>query len=175
MSVRTALTVVSCALLLVLSPAVTRGQDVAGPSLKAAVIYRFALFATWPPAVLAPSAPLMMCVAGDANVRAALERTVQSLTVDNRPITVAAVHPDRPSPECHILYISAMSSAQTARLVTAVSNTPVLTMSDLDGFNEMGGIAELFYEAGGIRFTIDRDAVQRSGLQLSSRLLGLSR
>lgn len=175
MSVRTAVSVALCALFFVSCFAVTRAQDVVGPSLKAAVIYRFALFATWPPSALAPTAPLTMCVAGDGNVRVALERTVNSLTVDDRPIAVATVYPDQPSPRCHILYISAMSSAQAARLVAAVSNTPVLTMSDLEGFNEMGGVAELFYEAGGIRFRIDRDAVQRSGLQLSSRLLGLSR
>lgn len=175
MSVRTAFTVALCALLLVSSPSPAPAQDVVGPSLKAAVIYRFALFATWPASDLPPAAPVRMCVAGDGNVRTALERTVSSLTVDNRPIVVAAVHPDQAPPQCHILYISAMSAAQAARLVTAVRDTPVLTMSDLEGFNKMGGIAELFYEAGGIRFRIDRDAVQRSGLQLSSRLLGLSR
>jgi len=73
------------------------------------------------------------------------------------------------------LYVSAVSSAQAERLVTGLREVPVLTISDLEGFNRMGGIAEFFYEAGQLRFSIRRDAVTQSHLQLSSRLLALAR
>lgn len=74
-----------------------------------------------------------------------------------------------------MLYMSSVSSALAARLVAGLRTVPVLTMSDLEGFNRMGGIAEFFYEAGQLRFSIRIDAVKESHLQLSSRLLQLGR
>jgi hypothetical protein len=165
-----------CAAAAVLSLGITtHAQDVSGPNLKAAYIYRFALFTQWPADVLPPDGPLTMCVVGDTAVRDALERTVDGLTVDKRPIVVAFGQRDRPPETCHMLYMSSVSSALAARLVAGLRTVPVLTMSDLEGFNRMGGIAEFFYEAGQLRFSIRIDAVKESHLQLSSRLLQLGR
>ena len=163
-------------LAVVLLPIATLAQDVSGPNLKAAYIYRFALFAEWPSAALPPGSPLRMCVVGDTAVRDALERTVKGVTVNDRSVLVAFGQPDKPPPLCHILYVSEVSSAQATRLVAGLRGVPVLTISDREGFNKMGGIAEFFYEsAGSLRFSIDLDAVAQSRLQLSSRLLQLSR
>jgi hypothetical protein len=150
-------------------------QDVSGPNLKAAYIYRFALFTEWPADALPPGGPLTMCVVGDPDVRDALERTVRGVTVAGRAVVVAFGQPDTPPPVCHTLYVSAVPSAQAARLVATLREVPVLTISDLEGFNRMGGIAEFFYEAGQLRFSIRPDAVTQSHLQLSSRLIILAR
>lgn len=146
-------------------------QDVSGPNLKAAYIYNFALFTTWPEAVLPPERPITMCVVGDTVMRDALTRAVDGRTVDKRPITVVYGSADRPPASCHMLYMSSISTAQTARLLAGLGKAPVLTMSDLEGFNKMGGIAEFFYEAGNLRFSIRTDVVKDANLQLSSRLL----
>lgn len=159
----------------VLLTLVTMAQDVSGPSLKAAYIYKMALFTEWPLAALPRTAPLTMCVVGDTAVRDALERAVSGLTVDSHTVVVTFGRPDAPLPQCHMVYVSAVSSAETARLLAGLREAPVLTISDLEGFNRMGGIVELFYEAGQLRFSIRRDAVEQSRLQLSSRLLLLAR
>ena len=52
---------------------------------------------------------------------------------------------------------------------------PVLTVSDGKGFSLAGGIIELYVEGGRMRFAINLDAADRSGLRLSSRLLGLAK
>lgn len=166
---------VIAALASVLLTAVVFAQDVSGPNLKAAYIYRFALFTEWPADALPQGGPLTMCVVGDGAVRDALERTVRGVTVANRSVAVAFGQPDKLPPQCHTLYVSGVSSAQAARLVAGLREVPVLTISDLEGFNGMGGIAELFYEAGQLRFSIRTDAVTQSHLQLSSRLILLAR
>ena len=166
---------VAAALASVLLTGVAFAQDVSGPNLKAAYIYRFALFTEWPAAALPQTGPLTMCVVGDPAVRDALERTVRGVTVANRSVVVAFGLPDKPPSPCHTLYISGVSSAQAARIVTGVREVPVLTISDLEGFNRIGGIAELFYEAGQLRFSIRTDAVTQSHLQLSSQLILLAR
>jgi hypothetical protein len=165
----------AAAVALALFTIVLWAQDVSGPNLKAAYIYRFALFTEWPADALPSTGPLTMCVVGDPAVREALERTVRGVTVANRSVAVAFSQPDKLPPQCHTLYVSGVSSAQAARLVAGLRETPVLTISDLEGFNGMGGIAEFFYEAGQLRFSIRPDAVTQSHLQLSSRLILLAR
>jgi hypothetical protein len=176
MAVRRPVVVALCAALAAVAlPRPGWAQDVSGPSLKAAYIYRFALFTEWPAEVLAPGAPLTMCVVGDTAVRDALEQTVRKATGAARPVVVAFGPPDKlPSP-CHTLYVSGVSSAQAARALAGVRQLPVLTMSDIEGFNRMGGIAEFFFEAGQLRFAIRPDAVAQSHLQLSSLVLRLAR
>jgi len=154
---------------------VASAQDVAGVNLKAAAIYRFVPFAEWPADVLPPSAPLTICVVGDPAMRDALERTIKTAKSPRRQIVVAFGTPDKPPAPCHVLYVSGVSQSQTSRLVAGVRDLPVLTMSDLEGFNRLGGITEFFFEAGQIRFSIRLDAVTQSHLQLSSQLLKLAR
>ena len=56
-----------------------------------------------------------------------------------------------------------------------IRKQPVLTVSDGNGFAAAGGIIELYVDKGRMRFAINLDAVEQSGLNLSSRLLGLAR
>lgn len=176
MSTRRRLVVALCAAVAVFLPAPgASAQDVAGPSLKAAYIYRFALFTEWPAGTLPETGPLTMCVVGDPDVRDALERAVRGVTVADRTVAVTFDRRGAPSSPCQVLYVSAVSSAQAARLVAGVNEERVLTISDLAGFNRIGGIAEFFYEAGQLRFAIEPEAVKQSGLLLSSRLLQLAR
>jgi hypothetical protein len=56
-----------------------------------------------------------------------------------------------------------------------IKTLPVLSVSDGKGFSQSGGIIELYVEGGRMRFAINVDAAERSGLHLSSRLLGLAK
>lgn len=148
-------------------------QDVTEPALKAAFIYNFVQFTEWPAAPAAAD-PFVMCVLGDGAVGDALERTVKGREVKGHPILVlratapAAKHP------CHVLYVSGNMANQRTPLIAAVRDTPVLTMSDIEGFGEVGGIVQFFFEHGQLRFRIQRDSAARAGLRISSRLLMLS-
>ena len=179
MSVRQRLIAALCAALAAVT--LTRAgwaQDVPGANLKAAYIYQFALFTEWPADALPQSGPLTMCVVGDTAVRDSLERllrTAKKPSAAARSFVVAFGQPGKPPSPCHTMYVSGVSSADAARVVEGVRQLPVLTMSDIEGFNRMGGIAEFFFEAGTIRFAIRPDAVAQSHLQLSSALLRLAR
>ena len=56
-----------------------------------------------------------------------------------------------------------------------IKTLPVLTVSDRRGFSEWGGIIEMYIESGRMRFAVNVDAAEHSGLRLSSRLLGLAK
>jgi hypothetical protein len=160
--------------IVLLTSAVSRSQNVTEPSLKAAFVYNFAKFTEWPPDVLSATTPFTACVIGDSRVGDALARTVQNRLLAGHPIVVSRVQPDGPLRSCHLLYVSGASAAQTTAIIAAVRGSAVLTISDLDNFTQLGGIAHIFIEDGRMRFDLNLDAARHSRLQLSSKLLSLA-
>jgi uncharacterized protein DUF4154 len=156
------------------SAAIGRAQDVTEPSLKAAFIYNFAKFTEWPQDALSGPLPFNACVLGDEPTSDALERSVKGRQLGGRSITVQRVAPDGPLKSCHLLYVSNLKSAQIASVVEAVRGAPVLTISDIDDFARLGGIAHVFIENGKMRFDLNLELAKRVRLQLSSKLLVLA-
>ena len=76
---------------------------------------------------------------------------------------------------CHLLFIAAAETRRSAGGLGVIKALPVLTVSDYKGFADTDGLIELYVEGGRMRFAINLAAVERSGLRLSSRLLGLAR
>ena len=162
------------AVVLVRVPVLT--QDVTESALKAAFIYNFAKFTEWPGEVMAAGEKLTLCVLGDAAIGEALQQAVQGRTLAGRSIAVSQVEAGRlPRAGCHILYLSSVSASQATTLVAGLREVPVLTISDLDGFTQLGGIAQLYFERGQLRFVVHLESAKRARLQISSRLLALAK
>jgi hypothetical protein len=162
------------ALLLLLHGPAT-AQDVTEPALKAAFIYNFAKFTEWPADVVPAAEPFVVCVLGDAAVGDALEQAVKGRLLVGHSIAVSHVTPAGPQRVCHILYVSGVLAGQAAQLVAGLRDVPVLTISDLDGFTELGGIARFFFDHGQLRFSVELGSAKRARLQISSRLLALAK
>jgi hypothetical protein len=152
----------------------TIAQEVTAPALKAGYIYNFVRFTEWPDDVRAPQ-PLVMCVLGDPAVGDALERMVRGRKLAGRSMTVSLLAIAGSTQACHVLYLSNVLPAEAAQAVAGLNDRPVLTISDLEGFTEAGGMAQFFFERGQLRFSIRNDAVKRATLQISSRLLALAK
>jgi hypothetical protein len=152
---------------------VTFAQDVTEPSLKAAFIYNLARYTEWPGASPA-SGPFVICVLGDPAVGDALGRAVKGREVGGRSITVSLVTAGSMR-RCHMLYLSGVSASQAALVLADLQDAPVLTISDIGGFTEAGGIVNFFFEGGQLRFRIKLQTLKRTHLQISSRVLGLAK
>jgi hypothetical protein len=163
----------ACGMLAVtlLTPIRTGAQDLTSSQLKAAFIYNFIKFTEWP-IVLPASDPFVICVIGDANVGEAVEAMIKGRDIDGHRI-VALVKISRPTPACQVLYVSGATLEDATRPIAGLQNTPVLTISDVAGFAQTGGMAQFLFERGRLRFTINAASVQRSGLKMSSKLLVL--
>ena len=160
---------------LLLMRVVASAQDVTEPALKAAFIYNFAIFTEWPADVVPAAGPVVVCVLGDAAVGDALEQAVKGRVVDGHSMAVSIVAPAGPHRECHVLYVSGVTAGQAAQLVAGLRDVPVLTISDVEGFADLGGIAQFFFEHGRLRFSVDVGSAGRARLQISSRLLALAK
>jgi hypothetical protein len=149
-------------------------QDVTESSLKTAFIHNFVKFTVWPPDVLPPAAPLVACVLGDAAFVGVLANHVKGHPVDGHAIVVSGIASDGMLRSCHLLYVTGIAAKAAARAVSVLADAPVLTLSDVDQFARIGGMAQLYVEDGTLRFRVNLNTTKRSGLQLSSRLLSLA-
>ena len=149
---------------------VARAQDVTAPALKTAFIYNFVKFTEWPDA-LPGSDPFVICVIGDASVAEALSRLVVGRDVAGHRMLALLV--SRPTRACAVLYVSGTTAKMAAQAIAGLQDSPVLTISDVAGFADTGGMAQFFFERGQLRFTIKAETVRRSRLKMSSRLLTL--
>jgi hypothetical protein len=150
------------------------GQDVTESSLKAAFVHNFVKFTEWPRDALPPAGPLVACVVGDAGFGDALGNYVKGHPVDGHDIVVSRIAADGMPQSCHLLYVSGITAKQAAQVVAGLKRAPVLTLSDVDQFARVGGMAQLYVEDGRIRFRVNLENTRRSGLQFSSKLLSLA-
>ncbi len=136
--------------------------------IKAAFIYNFALFTTWPTDAMLADAPMVLCVAAEPPLQAALEqltgKPVRGHRLEIRKINDGAVG------GCHVLVLDARSAAG----VRLNPTTPVLTVGD--GRNSaLAPMIALALQDKRVVFDIDAGAARQAGLQLSSQLLRLAR
>ena len=142
-------------------------------AVKAALLFNFAKFADWP--LLPAGAPIDVCVAGDDAVAAALVDIVHGQKLNGHALEVVRPRDSTTWQGCEVLFVTAADAKRAGAGLEAIRTLPVLTVGDGKGFADAGGIIETYLENGRMRFAINVDAMERSGLHLSSRLLGLAR
>jgi hypothetical protein len=153
----------------------TSAQDVTEAALKAAFIYNFAMFTEWPDSVVPAAGPVVICVLGDPAVGEALQRASKGRVLAGHSIVVSLAVPAGTQRGCHVLYVSGVTIGQASQVIAGLRDVPVLTLSDIDGFTDLGGIAQFFFDRGRLRFTIEIASANRARLQISSKLLVLSK
>jgi hypothetical protein len=159
---------------LIASSGIAAGADVASDvAVKAALLYNFAKFAQWPG--LPSGAPIAFCVVGDEGIAATLVETVRGQNINGHALDVSRSQDNATWRACHLLFIAEPQTRQSTPGLEAIRALPVLTVSDGKDFSQAAGIIELYVEGGRMRFAINLDAADRSGLRLSSRLLGLAK
>jgi hypothetical protein len=150
------------------------GSDVAADVVvKAAFLYNFAKFTEWP--ALPAGGALVLCVVGGDAIASALVETVKGQNISGHALEVSRPHDSSSWRSCHLLFIADGETRKSASGLAGIKTLPVLTVSDGKDFSQAGGIIELFVESGRMRFAINMDAAEGSGLRLSSRLLGLAK
>lgn len=141
---------------------------------RVAYLYNFAKFVEWPADVLPPHAPIALCVLGDAALGGELEDAVRGHEIAGHKVAVSTVKADGPLRACHLLYITGLDQKHADQLLAAVAGTPVFTVSDGERFAQRGGVANLIFDGGRMRFSINVNSAQHAHLTISSRLLALA-
>lgn len=143
--------------------------------VKAAFIYNFSRFIDWPQEAGETDADLYFCVLGRDPFGEALE-SLEGKEVQGRTLKTRRLKRIDERGDCAILYISpSLAGDYTGLLDVLGQDRGVLSVSDIDGFAENGGVIELYLEQNKVRFAINIEAARRAGLEMSSQLLRLAR
>jgi hypothetical protein len=76
---------------------------------------------------------------------------------------------------CQVLFVSIDQRSRVPPYLAKLKETPVLTVGDTEEFVEQGGTIAFCLEGTNLRFAVNLDALQRSGLNISSNLLVLAK
>ena len=139
--------------------------------LKAAFLLNFARYAEWPSL---PPGSLKICLYGRDPFGAALS-SLEHRQVQGREVKVVLLGSIEQASACQLLFISDSEERRSATLLRSLAGTPVLTVSDMEGFVDEGGGIGFVLVDDRIRFDINNAAIQRGGMKLSAQLLRLAR
>lgn len=146
--------------------------------LKAAFLYNFAKFVSWPQdAFEDDAAPLTLCVLGSPAARRAVGGLEGSL-VRGRSLALVGCDPggtEAPAPRRppHILFVA--KGEDHASILAHYTDKPVLTVGEAASFATAGGIINFYEAANRLRFEVNLKAAHGAGISLSSQLLKLAR
>jgi hypothetical protein len=142
---------------------------------KAGFLYNFALFTTWPTnALSSPTNAIIIGVLGHDTLRPVLREMLTGKQIQQRPIEIRQYQHGREARDCHVLYIGLSEASRLADELQGLGNAPVLTVGDMPGFMEQGGIIGLVKTNDRVAFNVNLAVAQKSGLTLSSKLLRLA-
>jgi hypothetical protein len=142
--------------------------------IKAAFIFNFAKFVEWPAAAFPKaSSPIIVGVLGENPFHDALDRTIKSKTIDEHPVIIRQFRAATDVTNCHILFISSSEKARLPQIVKQLNGRSVLTVGEMPGFTETGGMINFVLEGSKIRLQINNDAAINAGLKISAKLLSV--
>ena len=143
-------------------------------SVKAALVFNFARFTDWPLDTLGDSQETFnICVVGDDAILEAFGG-IAGKRVKGRRIVVKRVRRMQKSDTCNLLFISGSDRSIFPKIFAALEGKPVLTIGEMSGFTEAGGIINLLKTDNRIKFEVNLKAAQQAGLNISSRILKLA-
>lgn len=139
--------------------------------VKAAYLFNFGKFVTWPDKPAASSDSLEICVLGQDPFGATLDATVEGESIDGKKITVKRLSKIQDGPECRILFVSPSEQKRLRPILAIAQEFGMLTVSGIPGFVQQGGIIQFITQQDRIRFAVNLVAAGKSHLILSSQLL----
>lgn len=148
-----------------------RAVELSEYQLKAAFLYNFASFTTWPADV---GNTLKLCIHGRDPFGPELD-ALQGKRVDHRQILIERKPPAGTLGSCQIVFIAGSAANDIpATLESLGSTTPALTIADSPGAARHGVMLNMDVARDKITFAANLKAAQRARLVLSSKLLGLA-
>lgn len=145
--------------------------------IKAEYLERFTRFIEWPDdsPVSNPALPFTFCVAGQNPFGTYLEDLVAQSRIKDKKAKLVFLSDLSQIDACQLLFIANSEQQNLASILGMTRGKPILTIGDSPGFAAQGTLINLYREDAYIRFEVNIDAVRKSGLRFSSRLLKLAR
>jgi hypothetical protein len=148
--------------------------------VMAAYLRHIAAMTIWPGEAAGDSGPILN------GVMTPIRERIQSrerLLAQGRPIRVVEIPPSPVTADragtvlssCALLFVSEGAEDSWASIEPVVASLPIVTVSELRGFAERGGMVEYLIDlaTGKVRLIVNLTNMRRAGITLSARLLAL--
>jgi hypothetical protein len=142
--------------------------------VKATFLFHFTQFVDWPPTSFEnEKSPFIIAVAGNDPFGKILDETVAGEKVKGHPIVVQRVKSLRDLEACQLLFVSTEDNSLVKEIIGSIP-LKVLTVSDNQDFNNLGGMIRLMKKDNKIKLVINSLAIKSAELEISSKLLNVA-
>lgn len=155
----------------------TRAQEALQEKQQKAMYLRNILgFVQWPANTESSgSQALQLCVEGDALLAFALSQEFRAVSLDHRKVEVRSLRNERELTGCAVLVIGPLDPKKVERILTAATDTQVMTFGQTDGFLEAGGAVQITRKQGAFQFAVNLKATNKARVKLDARLLEMAK
>ena len=163
------------------SPARADSQPTPEYQVKAAFLYNFVKFVQWPEEKPADNNDIItIAVIGNHKFGNAFE-SVKGKKVRDKKIIVkffSRFHDTNDKNDlkkCHLLFICPSEKQHLNDIIEIAGQANILTVADMNGFIQNGGIIQFIMQDKKVRFQINLSAARRAKLKIRSQLLRLAK
>jgi hypothetical protein len=142
--------------------------------VKAAFLYNLPRFIEWPASATSGKS-ISIGIIGSGASADALESFCKGKALDGKPVLTRRMRWDDELRGLHIVFVSDLESKKVQRVLEAASLVGALTVGDLEGFAEEGGVVNFFVADAKVRIEINTESASRAGFKISAKLLGLAK
>jgi uncharacterized protein DUF4154 len=161
-----------CSLTLLLASSTTAQTPNLEYRIKAAYIFNFAKFVSWPANAFARAeSPIVIGIVGKDPFGEEIDQTIAGKFIEKRPLQVKRLAENESLQGYHILFIGDSERQRLPQILQQARKLSILTVGEMDDFTELGGMIRFFKHENNIRFEVDLDPVEVAGLKISSKLL----
>jgi uncharacterized protein DUF4154 len=171
---RLRLTCLGAAWALIVAPAMKAEREKPTDyQVKAAYLYNFGKFISWPPKPdsSTPAKSFNLCVLGKDPFGPLLDSTVADESIEGKTVVVSRIARAQDAAPCAIVFVSHSEAERLKTVLDALRSSNALTVSDIPGFADQGGMIGFVISENRVRFEVNLVAAQHAGLALSSELL----
>jgi hypothetical protein len=141
--------------------------------VKAAFVYNFIKFVTWPSGEASTGGAVRLCILGDLP-DAAPFFDLNGQEIMGKRLHIVQLREPQEAPTCQILFLSSSLSRRLPENLELVRGSPVLTVGDTDGYAQRGVMINMYIENKRVRFEINAETAGQAGLRISTKLLSLA-
>ena len=161
-----------CIALVVPPPASADPSEDGEDELKSATVLSFLRYSTWPD-LPGTKEPLTVGVLGRASFGRVLAAGLSGKTVNGRSVRLVHLASGDDPHCCQLIYFATSRKEEIYPWLQVAGTLPVLTLGETDKFLSYGGAVNLLLVDGHMGFEVNLQALKRSGVDISSRLLRL--
>lgn len=142
-------------------------------ALTVAFLYNFMKLSEWPDEAVGNE--LILCVTQARDFGHELD-SISGREIQDKTLKVKQLIPGDDPLKCQLLFLpSEEKPLRMQEWLKAIENAPVLSVSDVDGFLDQGGMIALASDGNRLQFEVNLERIENLGIKMSSQILQIAR